>query len=119
MFGSNNAQADVDDGDRSTAAMPVPTKENDWLGFCPSAVKLQNGDKRVRLLQGHFLICRSSVLMFFFNTGLSQETYRLRCSIRRFWRHNILLLGEGLCVSRTRQHRLRMEGDDEGRKAGS
>ena len=24
----------------------IPCKENDWLGFCPSAVKLQNGDKK-------------------------------------------------------------------------
>ena len=27
--------------------LPVPTKENDWLGFCQSAVKLQNGDRKV------------------------------------------------------------------------
>ena len=27
-------------------SLPNPTKENDWLGFCPGAVKLQNGDKK-------------------------------------------------------------------------
>lgn len=34
---------------RTQAVMPVPSKENDWLGFCAHAVKLQNGDKKVRL----------------------------------------------------------------------
>ena len=33
----------------STAPLPVPTKENDWLGFCQSAIKLQNGDRKVNL----------------------------------------------------------------------
>lgn len=32
---------------RHPAVMPVPSKENDFLGFCASAVKLQNGDKKV------------------------------------------------------------------------
>ena len=31
----------------SAAPLPVPTKENDWLGFCQSAIKLQNGDRKV------------------------------------------------------------------------
>ena len=29
--------------------LPVPTKENDWLGFCHSAMKLQNGDRKVTI----------------------------------------------------------------------
>lgn len=33
---------------RMQAVMPVPSKDNDWLGFCISAIKLQNGDKKVR-----------------------------------------------------------------------
>jgi hypothetical protein len=37
-----------DDTKGGAQPLPVPTKENDWLGFCPSAVKLQNGDRRVR-----------------------------------------------------------------------
>jgi hypothetical protein len=28
------------------STLPTPSKENDWLGFCPSAIKLQNGDKK-------------------------------------------------------------------------
>jgi len=32
---------------RTAAVMPVPSKENDFLGFCMHAVKLQNGDKKV------------------------------------------------------------------------
>ncbi|KAK5165899.1 uncharacterized protein LTR77_008823 [Saxophila tyrrhenica] len=40
------ADCKVDDGKMSSAPLPVPTKENDWLGFCQSAVKLQNGDRR-------------------------------------------------------------------------
>ncbi|KAK0808311.1 hypothetical protein LTR91_015149 [Friedmanniomyces endolithicus] len=30
-------------------AIPTPCKENEFLGFCPSAVKLQNGDKKTSL----------------------------------------------------------------------
>ncbi|KAK3069596.1 hypothetical protein LTR53_013558 [Teratosphaeriaceae sp. CCFEE 6253] len=30
-------------------AVATPTKDNDWLGFCPAAVKLQNGDKKTSL----------------------------------------------------------------------
>ncbi|KAK3648611.1 hypothetical protein LTR56_007437 [Elasticomyces elasticus] len=29
--------------------LPIPSKENDWLGFCPSAVKLQHGDRKTSL----------------------------------------------------------------------
>ncbi|KAF2481311.1 hypothetical protein BDY17DRAFT_301080 [Neohortaea acidophila] len=35
-----------DDSDDDGFQLPVATKENEWLGFCPSAVKLQNGDRR-------------------------------------------------------------------------
>ena len=30
-------------------ALPTPCKENDWLGFCPAAVKLQSGDRKTSL----------------------------------------------------------------------
>lgn len=29
------------------SSLPTLSKDNDWLGFCPSAVKLQNGDRKV------------------------------------------------------------------------
>ena len=38
---------DIPTAKPSTAPLPVPTKENDWLGFCQSAIKLQNGDRKV------------------------------------------------------------------------
>lgn len=38
---------------RTQAVMPAPSKENDWLGFCASAIKLQNGDKKVRHADAH------------------------------------------------------------------
>ena len=43
-------KSDHDDGNQvAPAALPTPAKENDWLGFCQSAIKLQNGDRKVRL----------------------------------------------------------------------
>lgn len=27
-------------------AIPIATKDNEWLGFCPCAVKLQQGDRK-------------------------------------------------------------------------
>ncbi|KAK3052956.1 hypothetical protein LTR09_006020 [Extremus antarcticus] len=39
-------KASAEDGKMSSVPLPVPTKENDWLGFCQSAVKLQNGDRK-------------------------------------------------------------------------
>ena len=46
---ANDRQTEIygDDADNDGAPLPVPTKENNWLGFCPSAIKLQNGGKRV------------------------------------------------------------------------
>jgi hypothetical protein len=38
---------DIPTAKPSTAPLPVPSKENDWLGFCQSAIKLQNGDRKV------------------------------------------------------------------------
>ena len=38
---------DVPTAKPSAAPLPVPGKDNDWLGFCQSAIKLQNGDRKV------------------------------------------------------------------------
>jgi hypothetical protein len=47
---SNQLQSDdIPTAKPSAAPLPVPTKENDWLGFCQSAIKLQNGDRKVNL----------------------------------------------------------------------
>ena len=47
---SNQLQSDdIPTAKPSTAPLPVPSKENDWLGFCQSAIKLQNGDRKVNL----------------------------------------------------------------------
>jgi len=53
-MGANKASHQLDsapgglgDTDDESAVLPVAAKDNNWLGFCPAAIKLQNGDKKV------------------------------------------------------------------------
>lgn len=48
---------------RTAAVMPVPSKDNDWLGFCMHAVKLQNGDKKVSCSDRRTKDARQKMLM--------------------------------------------------------
>lgn len=47
MADGEQAETLTEDSENEGAPLPVPTKENNWLGFCQSAVKLQNGDRKV------------------------------------------------------------------------
>ncbi|QIX00471.1 hypothetical protein AMS68_005988 [Peltaster fructicola] len=53
-------------------AVPTPSQDNDYLGFCKGAVRMQNGDKRAMEKRKEF------------NDGWSQATvYYLACSTRQ------------------------------------
>lgn len=60
---SDQAQSDdVPTAKPSMAPLPAPSKDNDWLGFCQSAIKLQHGDRKVglKILLTHQYRCQSA-----------------------------------------------------------
>lgn len=64
---------DIPTAKPSTAPLPVPTKENDWLGFCQSAIKLQNGDRKVNQAINYAGRAPRSWLTGFFRVLLRRE----------------------------------------------
>lgn len=91
-----------DDAHHEGGALPVPTKENNWLGFCPSAVKLQNGDKRVRETASRIATPRVKLTEQFIE--LTKEKNRLWSCLRGVWGYYLLLFTERLRLHGPRQH---------------